>query len=156
MSLRRRIQTDVPETEGPDGCCLDGGPRRMSPRRRIQTEVPETEDPDGSPRDGRPGRTGTENVPQTECQDGWAHYLGFPSEGHACVPSALVLRFGDGCHRRMSLRRTTRADWHRRMSLRRKVKMGGPAVLAFLLRDIHVCHLPWPYVSETDVTDGCP
>ena len=33
-----------------------------------------------------------------------------------------------------------------RMSLRWKVKMGGLAILAFLLRDIHVCHLPWPYV----------
>ena len=32
------------------------------------------------------------------------------------------------------------------MSLRRKVKIGGPAILAFHLRDIHVCHLPWPYV----------
>ena len=60
MSLRRRIQTDVPETEGPDGCRLDGGSRRMSPRRRIQTDVPETEDPDGCPetedRDGCPRR----------------------------------------------------------------------------------------------------
>ena len=93
MSLRRRIQTDGPETEGPDGCRLDGRPRRMSPRRRIQTEVPETDDQGG-----------------------------------------LALR----------------------MSLRRKVKMGGLAILAFLLRDIHVCHLPWPYVSEMDVTDGCP
>ena len=27
----------------------------MSPRRRIQTDVPETEDPDKSLRDGRPG-----------------------------------------------------------------------------------------------------
>ena len=52
MSLRRRIQTDVPR---------DGGSRRMSPRRRFQTEVPETEFqtdvsetevPDGCPRDG--------------------------------------------------------------------------------------------------------
>ena len=84
----------------------------MSPRRRTQTDVPETDDPDGSPRDGRPGQTGTENVPQTECQDRWAHYLGFPSEGHACVPSALALRFGDGCHRRMSLRRMTETEGH--------------------------------------------
>ena len=53
----------------------------------------------------------------------------------------------DGGSRRKSPRRTTRADWHRRMSLRRKVKSDGLAVLAFLLRDIHVCHLPWPYVS---------
>ena len=44
----------------------------MSPRRRIQTDVPETEDSDGSLRDGGPGRTGTENVPQTEGQDGCA------------------------------------------------------------------------------------
>ena len=28
MSLRRRIQTDVPETEDPDGCPRDGGSRR--------------------------------------------------------------------------------------------------------------------------------
>ena len=56
MSLRRRIQTDVPETEvqtdvseteDPDGCPRDGGSRRMSLRRRIQTDVPETEVPDG-------------------------------------------------------------------------------------------------------------
>ena len=98
---------DVPETEDPDGCPRDGGSRRMSPRRRYQTDVPETEDPDGSPRDGRPGRTGTENVPETEGQDGWARHLGFPSQGHPCVPSALALRFGDGCHRRMSLRQMT-------------------------------------------------
>ena len=75
----------------------------MSQRRRIQTDVPETEDPDGSLRDGRPG-----------------------------------------------------GDWYRRMSLRGRVKMGGLAVLAFPLRDIHMYHLPWFYVSETDVTDGCP
>ena len=93
MSPRRRIQTDGHETEGPDGCRLDGGPRRMSLRRRIQTEVPETDD-----------------------QGGLAQ----------------------------------------RMYLRRKVKMGGPTILAFHLRDMHVCHLHWPYVSETDVTDGCP
>ena len=42
------------------------------------------------------------------------------------------------------------------ISLRPKVKTDGLAVLAFLLSDIHVCHLPWPYVSETDVTKGCP
>ena len=93
MSPRRRIQTDVSETEVPDRCHLDGGSRRMFPRRRIQTEVLETDD-----------------------QGGLAQ----------------------------------------RMSLRRNVKMGGPTILAFHLRDIHMCHLPWPYVSETDVTDGCP
>ncbi len=93
MSPRRRIQTDVTETEDPDGCPRDGGTRRMSPRRRIQTDVTETEDPDRSLRDGRPGRTGTENVPEMEGQDGWAHYLVFPSQGHPCVPSALALRF---------------------------------------------------------------
>ena len=49
MSLRRRIQTDVPETEDPDGCSRDGGSRRMSLRRRIQTDVPETEGRDGCP-----------------------------------------------------------------------------------------------------------
>ena len=93
MYPRRRAQTDVPETEGPDGCRLDGGPRRMSPRRTIQTEVPETDD------QGRLAQ---------------------------------------------------------RMYLRRNVKIGGPTILAFHLRDMHVCHLHWPYVSETDVTDGCP
>ena len=52
MSLRRRIQTDVPETEDPDGCPRDGGSRRMSLRRRIQTDIPETEVPDGCLVDG--------------------------------------------------------------------------------------------------------
>ena len=52
MSPRWRIQTDVSETEVPDGCPRDGGSRRMSPRWRIQTDVPETEVPDGCPRDG--------------------------------------------------------------------------------------------------------
>ena len=98
----------------------------MSLRRRIQTDVPETEDPDRSLPDGRPGRTGTYNVPETDGQDGWAHHLGFPSQGHPCVPSALALRFGDGCHRRMSLRRMTETEGHdgchRQMSPRPKVK----------------------------------
>ena len=49
MSPRRMIQTDVSETEVPDGCTRYGGSRRMSLRRRIQTDVPETEDPDGCP-----------------------------------------------------------------------------------------------------------
>ena len=49
MSLRRRIQTDVPETEVRDGCPRDGGFRRMSPRRRIQADVPDTEGRDGYP-----------------------------------------------------------------------------------------------------------
>ena len=62
----------------------------------------------------------------------------------------------DGGSRRKSPRRTTRADWHIRMSLRRKVKTDEPAVLAFLLTDNHVCHMPWSYVSEMDATDGCP
>ena len=45
MSLRRRFQTDVPRRkEDPDGCLVDGGPRRISPRRRFQTDVSETED----------------------------------------------------------------------------------------------------------------
>ena len=57
MSLRRRIQTDVPETEVPDGCPRDVGFRRMSPRRRIQADVPETE---GSRTD----------IPETEDRDG--------------------------------------------------------------------------------------
>ena len=88
MSLRRMIQTDVPETEVPDRCHRDGGSRR-----RIQTDVTETEDPDRSLKDGRPWWIGTENIPETE------------------------------------------------------VKMGGPTILAFRLRDIDVCHLPSPYVS---------
>ena len=101
-ALRRRFQTDVPETEAPDGCHRDGGSRRMSPRRRIQTEVSETDD-----------------------QGGLAQ----------------------------------------RMSLRRKVKMSGPTIWAFRLRDIHVCHLLWPNVwrrmsqtdaPETDDQDGGP
>ena len=49
MSPRRRILTDVPETEDPDGCPRDGGSIRMSPRRRFQTDVPETEVLDGCP-----------------------------------------------------------------------------------------------------------
>ena len=102
MSLRRRIQTDVPETEVPDGCPQDGGSRRMSQRRRIQTDVSETDD-----------------------QGGLAQ----------------------------------------RMSLRRRSRWVGPSILAFRLRDIHVCHLPWPYVwrrmsqtdvPETDDRDGGP
>ena len=44
MTLRRKVQTDVSETEDPDGCPRDGGFRRMSPRRRIQTEVSDTDD----------------------------------------------------------------------------------------------------------------
>ena len=61
MRLRRRIQTDVPETEDPDGCRLDGGSRQMPPRRRLQTEVPETDDQGG---------LAHTNVPETEGQDG--------------------------------------------------------------------------------------
>ena len=49
MSPRRRIETDVTETEGPDGCLQDGVSRRMSLRRRFQTDVPETKDSDGCP-----------------------------------------------------------------------------------------------------------
>ena len=49
MSPRRRIETDVTETEVPDGCPRDGGSRRISLRRSFQTDVPETEDPDGCP-----------------------------------------------------------------------------------------------------------
>ena len=52
-----------------------------------------------------------------------------------------------------------------RMFSRRKVKMGGPTILAFRLRDINVCHLSWSYVwrrmsqtdvPETDDRDGGP
>ena len=70
----------------------------MSPRRRIQTDVPETEDPDEkiSETDDQGGRAQT-NVFETEGQDGWARRHGFPSHEHSCVPSALALRFGDGC-----------------------------------------------------------
>ena len=49
MTLRRRFQTDVPETEDPDGCPRDGGSRLMALRRRFQTDVPETADLDGCP-----------------------------------------------------------------------------------------------------------
>ena len=62
----------------------------MSPRRKIQTDVPETDDQGG---------LAQTNVFETEGQDGWL------------------------------------------------------AVMAFLLMNIHVCHLPWPYVSETDVPE---
>ena len=102
----------------------------MSPRRRIQTDDPETEDPDRSLRDGRPGRTGTENVPEMEGQDGWAHYLGFPSQGHPYVPSVLALRLEtdvtDGC---------PRDGGSRRMSPRRRIQTD---------------------VSETEDPGGCP
>ena len=58
MSPRRRIQTDIPETEVPDGCLVDGGSRRMSPRRRFQTDAPrrriETDAPKTEDRDGCP------------------------------------------------------------------------------------------------------
>ena len=86
MSLRQRIQKDVPETEDSDGCAQteeqdgcsrDGRSRRMSPRRRIQTDVPETEDPDRSLRDGRPGWIGTENIPETEVKMGGPSILAF-------------------------------------------------------------------------------
>ena len=43
MSPRRRFQTDVPETEDPDGSPRDGGSRQKSPRRTTQTDVPEME-----------------------------------------------------------------------------------------------------------------
>ena len=85
----------------------------MSRRRRIQTDVPETEDPDGCPRDGG--------------------------------------------SRQKSPRRTTRADWHRECPWDGRSRWVGPSILAFRLRDIHVCHLPWPYVwrrmSQTDVPE---
>ena len=62
MSPRRRILTDVPETEDPDGCPRDGGSRRMSPRRRFQTDVPETE--------VRMRRRFQTDVPETDDPDG--------------------------------------------------------------------------------------
>ena len=75
----------------------------MSPRRRIQTDVLDTDDQGG---------LAQTNVPETEGQDGWARRHGFPSPEHSCVPSALALRFGDGCHRRMSVRRMTETECH--------------------------------------------
>ena len=57
MCPRRRIQTDVQESEVPYGCRLDEGSRRRSPRRRIQTDVPETEVPETK-------------VPETDAADG--------------------------------------------------------------------------------------
>ena len=121
MSLRRRIQTDVSETEVPDTCILGRGSRRMSPRRRIRTDVPETEVPDGCCLDGGPRRMSPRRRIQTE-----------------------VCKTDD------------QGGLAQRMYLKRNVKIGGPTILAFHLRDMHVCHLHWPYVSETDVTDGCP
>ena len=73
----------------------------MSLRRKIQTEVSEMDDQGG---------LAQTNVPETECQDGWARRLGFPFQGDSCVPSALALRFGNGCQRRMPLRRMTETD----------------------------------------------
>ena len=112
MPPRRRIETDVPETEDPDGCPRDGGSRRMSPRRRIQTDVPETEDPDRSLPDGRPGRTGTEIVPEMEGPDGWAQPSWLSISGTSMCAICLGLTFGDGCHRRMSLRRMIETEGH--------------------------------------------
>ena len=71
MCPRRRIQTDVPESEDTVGCRLDGGSRRMSPRQRIQTDVQETEVPDGCSRDGGSRRMSLRrrietDVPKTE------------------------------------------------------------------------------------------
>ena len=71
----------------------------MSPRRRIQTEVTETDDQGG---------LAQTNVFETEGQDGWARRHGFPSHEHSCVPSALALRFGDGCHRDPKLKTEVR------------------------------------------------
>ena len=101
MSLRRRIQTDIPETEDPDGCpetedpdgCpQDGGSRRMTPRRRIQTEVSETDDQGG---------LAHRMSLRRKVKMGGPNHLGFPSRGHPCVPSALALRLEtdvtDGC-----------------------------------------------------------
>ena len=130
----------------------------MSPRLRIQMDVHETEDLDGCPRDGGSRRMSRRpriqtDVPETEVPDGCPQ---------------------DGGSRRMSQRRRIQTEVSEtddqgglahRMSLTRKVKMGGPTILAFRLRDIHVCHLPWPYVwrrmsqtdvPETDDRDGGP
>ena len=92
MSPRRRIQTDVPETEVPDGCPPDGGSRRMSQRRRIQTEVSETDDQGG---------LAQRMSLRWKFKMGGPNHPGFPSQGHPCVPSALALRLEtdvtDGC-----------------------------------------------------------
>ena len=77
MSPRRRIQTDVPETEVPDGCPRDGGSRRMSPRRRIQTEVSETDNQGGLAQTmslrwkvKMGGRVSQTDVPEPDDRDG--------------------------------------------------------------------------------------
>ncbi len=70
MSPRRRIQTDVPETEVPDGCRLDGGSRRMFPRRRFQTDVPRRRIQKEVPETDDQGGLAQTNVPETEGQDG--------------------------------------------------------------------------------------
>ena len=100
MSPRRMIQTDVSETEVPDdvpetvpdGCPRDGGSRRMSLRRRIQTEVSQTDDQGG---------LAQRLSLRWKVQMGGPNHLGFPSQGHPCVPSALALRLEtdvtDGC-----------------------------------------------------------
>ena len=140
MSRRRRIETDVPETEVPDGWPQDGGSRRMPRRRRIETDVPETEDPDGCPRDGgsrrmSPRRRIQTYVPETEDPD---RSLPDGRPGRTGTEIVPEMEGPDG--------------W-------------APTILAFHLRDIHVCHLPWPYVwrrmsqtdvPETDDRDGGP
>ena len=47
MSLPETVGRSVFQTDVPYYVFRDGGSRRMSPRRRFQTDVPETEDPDG-------------------------------------------------------------------------------------------------------------
>ena len=98
----------------------------MSLRRRVETDAPKTEDPYGCPRDGGSPRRSIQTDVHETEDPG-----GSPRDGQ---PGRTGTE----------------------MSLRLKVKTDESAVLTFRLRDIHVCHLPWPYISETDVADGCP
>ena len=112
MSLRRRIQTDVPETEVPDGCPRDGGFRRMSPRRRIP-DVLETDDI--PPRRMSPRRRFQTDVPRRR-------RMSLRRRIQTDVPETVdpeVPR--DGGSRRMS-----RDGGSRRMSLRRRFQTDVP------------------------------
>ena len=105
MSLRRRVETDVPETEDSDGCLRDGGSRRMCRRRRIQTDVPETEDPDACPRDGRSRRMSLRrriqtDVSETDDQGGLAQRMSLRRKVKMGGPTILAFRLSDidVCH----------------------------------------------------------
>jgi len=97
--------TDVPETEVPDGCPQDGGSRQKSPRRTTRADWHRE-----CPWDGR---------------SRWVGPLSWLSvSGTSMCAICLGLTFGDGCHRRMSLRRVTKTEGHdgynRQMSPRPK------------------------------------